>query len=312
MIQSDIFNDQSWAFSGVDFFNYAQGRLIQHLVAGTSYCVTFYVVNEEGSRYAINKIGAYLDDGTIDTTHTPAKVQSQYTAQVFDTTVISDTLNWIKIQGSFIANGTEKFITIGMFFDSSNMRYVDLGTGGILSLYLIDDVSVIASDAVANAGRDTLIQPGDTAMLGPAVNGDGMPCYWYRLGVASPIDSGGNTFVHPTATTSYVVAMNLCERITYDTVTVRVWPDTVTAVSIAEVGRALQLYPNPATTQLTIEEARGLEVSVFDVVGSEVLHGVISSDKEVLDISRFARGIYLLQLSDGVTRERVVRRVVVE
>ena len=81
---------------------------------------------------------------------------------------------------------------------------------------------------------------------------------------------------------------------------------------VAEVGRTVQVYPNPATTQLTIEEAMGLEVSVFDVVGSEVLHGVISSDKEVLDISRFARGIYLLHLSDALTRERVVRRVVVE
>jgi hypothetical protein len=47
-----------------------------------------------------------------------------------------------------------------------------------------------------------------------------MPCYWYILGGTTPIDSGGTIKVAPTDTVTYVVAMDLCGTITYDTVTV--------------------------------------------------------------------------------------------
>ena len=46
--------------------NYVQGHLQTHLQAGKDYCVTFYVLSI--GAYSINKIGAYLDDGSIDTT----------------------------------------------------------------------------------------------------------------------------------------------------------------------------------------------------------------------------------------------------
>ncbi len=316
MVQSAIFNDYSLTItSGIYWFNYFQGRLINRLTAGQSYCVTFYTLQEPGSQYAINKIGAYLDDGSIDTTRTPAKVQSQYTPQVFDTSVISDTVNWTRIQGSFVANGAEKFITIGMFFDTGNVRHVNvLYSISGYGLYLFDDISVIPSNAHAYAGPDTTIRhAGDTATLGPTVNGDGMPCSWYKMGSTTPIDSGGNIKVHPMATTSYIVKMDLCGTVTYDTVKVRVWPDTVSHVGVSQLGlTAIQIYPNPASDEVIVEGAEGYSVGIFDLLGRCMVPPVIAAEKQVLQISRLASGLYCIRMTNEVTKEVFTSRLVKE
>lgn len=98
--------------------DYLQGRIKGTLTAGQTYCVTFYVTLEQGSTFGINNIGAYLDDGSIDAADTNCgEVQTAYVPQILDTNIIDDTLNWIKIQGGYVADGSERFITIGNFTD---------------------------------------------------------------------------------------------------------------------------------------------------------------------------------------------------
>ena len=203
---------------------YAQGHLSSTLVAGQSYCVTFYVVKSNAASISVDKIGAYLDNGSIDTTGSCGLPQTEYTPQVYTTTIIGDTLNWTKIQGSFIANGTEKFITIGNFFDSAHTDKITPTPTNHFGIYLVDDVSVIPSSATAYAGPDVTITVGSSATIGATTNGDGMPCYWYILGSTTAIDSGGTIQVSPLDTITYVVSMDLCGVITYDTVTVNVLP----------------------------------------------------------------------------------------
>ena len=199
--------------------DYLMGRLSAPVTAGQSYCVTFYVVMANTANFAINHIGAYLDDGSIDTNSHCGWPHTQYTPQILDTAIIGDTLNWTKIQGSFIANGTEKYITIGCFTDTAHTAKIRLHTGTV-SMYEVDDVSVIPSDATAYAGPDKYAGTGDTVDIGATTNGGGMPCYWYLLGGTSPIDSGGTIRVRAVGTTTYVVGMDLCGTVTYDTVTV--------------------------------------------------------------------------------------------
>jgi|GEM_PF-2112586 len=199
--------------------DYTQGHLSSRLIAGQSYCVTFYVVMDNSSSFAINHIGAYLDDGSMDTTADCGLPQTSHIPQIVEDTIIKDSLNWVKVQGSFIANGTERFITIGNFYDSAHTAHIVMNYG-YYAYYLLDDVSVIASNATAYAGPDVSVGTGDTAYIGVTENGDGMPCYWYVMGNATAIDSGGRIAVTPDTTTTYVVAMDLCGTITYDTVTV--------------------------------------------------------------------------------------------
>ena len=258
--------------------------------------------------YANNNIGAYLDDGSIDTASVCHNYQTEYTPQILDTSIITDTLNWTKIQGSFIANGTERFITIGNFFDTGLTAHVRYSSGDTHGTYIVDDVSVIASNATAYAGRDTTITLGDTAWLGVDSNGAGMPCYWYVLDGTSPIDSGGSIAVTPTDTTTpttYVVAMDLCGTITYDTVTVTVL--STSAIKPILPFPAVNVYPNPATNELNIDNAQGCGFTIFNMLGQPVLQDNITSPKQAENISGLINGVYTIQLLNSSGYKKNIR-----
>ena len=251
MAQVMMYYDESIASDSLNDRDYLMGRLYNTLAAGQSYCVTFYVVSEAGSAFGINHIGAYLDNGSIDTSSHCGWIHPEDVPQVYTSAIINDTLNWTKIQGSFIANGTERYITISNFFDSAHTSKIRLTTDH-WAYYLVDDVSVIASNATADAGPDITINAGCSTYIGLDSNGDGMPCYWYVLGGTAPIDSGGSIIVRPTDTTTYVVAMDLCGTVTYDTVTVNVLPCAgLPAVSFTDTGSHTIGFTYTGTTSCT-------------------------------------------------------------
>ena len=296
--------------------DYLQGVLKSTLVSGKEYCVTFYTALEQQSAYAINHIGAYFDDGTIDTTQNCGLPQSTHIPQVYDTAIINDTLNWIKVQGSFTANGTEKYITMGNFFDAAHTDTfrvyfpIAVSSGNTFgTFYLIDDVSVIPLDATANAGADGVTSPtGDSVFIGTT---DGyLPCKWYTA-TGALIDSNIAGFkVKPSVTTKYVMELDVCGTLSWDTVTVFVAPTSVSSIQLSVFSPGF--YPNPATSLLTVEGAKGSTVSFFDIVGREVFNTAISCDKEGVDISGLESGVYFVHVVDGVSGYSVVRKVVKE
>ena len=261
----------------------------------------------------MNGIAAYLDDGTIDTTHVFGATQSQYTPQIIDSGIINDTLNWIKIQGTFISNGSEKLITIGNFSNNAHIHLLPLiDTTGlspyIFVFYLVDDVSVIDCDNVPFAGNDTLIHPGDSAWLGP--HEQLLPYTWYALGSAVPIDSGGGFWVHPTVTTTYVLQQDLCGQTKFDTIKVRVWPDTVNEVNQL-IGQSSNtaIWPNPGSGVVNIKGARGCDVIFYDLAGREVWRKKAENDTEQLDISTLDNGSYIVEIMEPTTGYRVIKRI---
>jgi hypothetical protein len=237
--------------------------------------------------------------------------QTTHTPQVYDTAIIKDTLNWVKIEGSFIANGSERFITIGNFFDGAHtdtLFTLYWGWGVTYhGVYLFDDVSVINCENIPHAGNDTSIRQGDTVFLG--THEQLLPYKWYLLGSSVAIDSGSGLSVHPSITTTYVLAQTLCGVTKYDTVTITVWKEGVSPLS-AE-GRLL-LYPNPSNGSLTIENAKGCEASFINLLGQQALHSTLTTDKEVLDISTLPKGIYVVRVVDVATGEKVVRKMLKE
>lgn len=106
---------------------------------GTKYYLSFKtcagISSQLWTYMTSNKIGALLTVGN----HTAPVVVNR--AHVYAPNIINDTINWTKVFGSFKADSTYKFITLGNFFDdvnTSTMTIVPCFTCG--AYYLIDDV----------------------------------------------------------------------------------------------------------------------------------------------------------------------------
>ena len=284
--------------------DYMQGHLYSPLTSGQQYCVTFYVVLCNNSSDAISNIGAYLDNGTIDTTHFPQMPQTHVTPQILASSIITDVVNWTKVQGSFVANGTERLITIGNFSDLAHTTYRMPLVGGY-TWYLVDDISLMRSDAIAKAGPDRIITSShDTVMVGDTLDSY-LPTYWYAGGRLVDSNKGG-FMIHVDTTTTFVVSLDVCGHVTYDTMTIAV------STEMSTRGPNLNnvtVFPNPASTELTIEHANGAAVVMYDVVGREVKRVQVTRARETLDVSGLVSGVYVVQISkDGEKRNvRVVK-----
>ena len=122
---------------------YIGGILSDTLKQGHEYCVSFYVSVAEKLKYVVDGIGLFLStDSAVDyTINTNLSFVPQISNPVGN--IIYDTLNWVQISGTYIANGGEKYFTIGNFKDDIN-TLVDSTSGTLMGAYLfIDDVSVI-------------------------------------------------------------------------------------------------------------------------------------------------------------------------
>lgn len=127
------------------YCEYAGTYLTCPLVANQTYYVEFYV-NLDGHYYGIGSdlLGALFTVGLPDTANFAYQGLLPYTAQVNnpDGYFITDTLNWTKISGTFVASGGEDFITLGNFKDTA----VSHGYG----YYFIDDVEVTTDSVTCN------------------------------------------------------------------------------------------------------------------------------------------------------------------
>jgi hypothetical protein len=129
-----------------NYREYIQGPLSATLVAGQTYCVSFWV-RRSNFRYASDRVGAYFSDGAI--TGSGSGVLSAYTPQVQHTPGVPIASNdWVQIWGSFTASGGEDHITIGSFVNdaTTDTLVVNAASDDAVAYYKIDDVSVTQCD----------------------------------------------------------------------------------------------------------------------------------------------------------------------
>ena len=126
---------------------YVGGILSDTLKQGHEYCVSFYVSVAEEFKYVTDGIGLYLSvDSAVDYT---INTNLSFVPQISNPSgnIIYDTLNWVQISGTYIANGGEKYLTIGNFKDNANTMIDSINNSVPQSQYesylFIDDVSVI-------------------------------------------------------------------------------------------------------------------------------------------------------------------------
>lgn len=286
--------------------DYAQAKLIKNLTMGKRYCVTFYVSLAEISDRGIKEISSYFDNGSIDTAKYCGLPQTRYTPQVtYSGLPITDTMNWTKVEGSFVAKGTEQFITLGNFKDNNTTTIDTIPktdiNGAQGTYYYIDDVSVVESDLPADAGPDTHVA-NDSVYIGRPMS-DAIWCDWRVLGSSTIIGQGPGIKVKPKVRTRYVVTQNLCGNITRDTVTIDVWPAGVNNVKGKE--QRYELTPNPVQSVIhvsqSIHDERQVQLSLCEASGQVVYSSCVQflNGQCSLDLPSLAAGFYFLRLQDG-------------
>ncbi len=295
--------------------DYLQGRLIYKLTAAKSYCVSFYVCLSEASKRAVKDISAYLDNGIIDTASECWRPQTRYIPQITNQGgIISDTMNWTKIEGSFIANGTEQFITLGNFKDNAATTKQFLPPNSYSSYfpldssagYLIDDVSVVETGTKADAGPDKHVGYGDSVYIG-LPSSEVIWNSWSVLGSSTIIGEGPGIWVKPTKTSSYVVTQTLCGTTTKDTVRVEVWAAGVQSINGQSQQCSIAPNPNNGAFELVQSVARDEQasVSIINAIGQRLYNGELSfkRGRASVDAVGLLGGVYYISLK---TREGYV------
>jgi hypothetical protein len=230
--------------------------------------------------------------------------------------IITDTLNWIAISGTYTATGDEKYMVLGNFKS-------DVATNTLLinPTYLptlvndiyIDDVSCMDVDLPAYAGNDAFVPPGDSVYIGRENDvGIDEACTWYQmpgLNVAK-INSAG-MWVKPAGTTTYVVRQEICGNVKWDTVIVKESPLGITQHSTLNTNN-LKIWPVPAKDEIQVQldgYNGNAQLAIFNSLGILVRKEeiIFKEDKSQVRVSDLEVGSYYLEtklVKQGSVRNR--------
>jgi hypothetical protein len=288
----------------------ARTKLKSKLIAGKQYCIKANVVfGEYYSQYISDGIDFYLDNGQLDTMVSihnnttgmyPNVIPQLRNAQG---NVLTDTINWNLLMGSFIANGTEEYLTICNFKSDSLTTKVVINQNSTSSSseLLIDDVSVYPID-LANWLPPTYgCAIGDTALIG-LPNYETPDAKWFTYNMVL-IDSGSQIKVKPLANgTKYICGIDMCNTMVFDTVEVRWWPLAIGNPRFKPW--VLEVYPNPASDLINIDVSTALigqKIIVQDVTGKEVWQA-IAKEKNSISLHGYAAGMYMVRVGNQMRK----------
>ena len=72
------------------------------------------------------------------------------------------------------------------------------------------------------------------------------------------------------------------------------------STGISEVADGeVNVYPNPATTVINIDNAEGAQISVYDLSGRMVSNVESASANQTIDASNLAKGMYIVRIANG-------------
>lgn len=193
-------------------------KLNQKLKANTCYYGEFFYSFSNINAISINQLGMMFSQSTATLNPFVFDNTSNYQIQIDTTQFLTDTLNWIKVSGKFIAQGGEQYLTIGNIRDGAHLKKQFISTNFITpcgitnpsaGVYVyIDDVSLyelptpqLQSNAITICpNADTLVL-GDTARIQTRYQ-------WFANGTA--IDTTSFIKVKPNQTTTYVLQSTNC------------------------------------------------------------------------------------------------------
>lgn len=93
---------------------YITQKLSSPLKKGETYCVKFYISLADNSKFASNNIAAHFSKKDLTVAEKKSIIDKPHVRDV-QNRIFSGTYSWERVCGTFIAEGGEKFITIGNF-----------------------------------------------------------------------------------------------------------------------------------------------------------------------------------------------------
>lgn len=272
--------------------------------------------------------GAYLGGNLVDTITNCTIPLDYINPQIKNPlgNVISDTLNWIAITGTFVASGGEKYMLLGNFLADNTVTTSSINTPYYPQYWTdvcVDDVSCIDINLPAFAGRDTSVIPGDSVFIGRQSDiGIDEASMWYKLPVTitpttAALDTVAGIWVKPVVTSTYVVKQQLwCSGVKWDTVVIHMNPVGIEKIRLITEG--LKLYPIPAKDYIELSIFNVDLVKSFNSVSIYNSVGILMREEEryfennVLRINteNLPNGLYTLQLKNSCN-ETVHKRFVI-
>ena len=149
---------------------------------------------------------------------------------------------------------------------------------------------------------NTAVTANDIELIAQATTGS---YQWIDCDTKDPISGANSATFTATQNGNYavVVTVNNCS----DTSACQ----NIVSVGIASKGNLFhsKVYPNPATTELTIETKVHTTYALYNALGQLVQQGEIKSSVQKIDVSKLAAGAY--SISRG-TENKEVFRVIIE
>lgn len=216
-------------------------KLATPLLANHSYSFTMYYSLANASGYTTNGLDVIFSFTSILTNTNPPSTSGDTTyyynasGQItHDSSLITDTVNWMPLTGCFIAKGGEEYVLIGHFKDALNSASVAVphqtfvcssnGAGLNTSCYIyIDDVSLydMGLYVPSSAKNDTLICNGTELTLSNNPIKDSSLVVW-NPPTALSCTNCPNPIATPTTSTLYYINKNICGASSKDSVMVMV------------------------------------------------------------------------------------------
>lgn len=220
-------------------------QLQQALQANHVYDFSLYYSLPNGSTIVNNQLSAYFSSTAFilsQFSFNPLDVNwynsniNNINPQINNDTAFflnADTLNWTLLNGCFVANGSEKYVTIGNFRDgrfnkiknsSTNFPYPCNDLSGGTYLY-IDDVSLYDLgyySGAANCLKDTLIcPPGGKLSIGNNIADSSQ--YAWQPSTGLSCTNCPNPLATVTTTTKYYLTKTLGCIVSKDSVTIKIF-----------------------------------------------------------------------------------------
>jgi len=288
-------------------------KIAAPLINGKKYCGGFYTNKHNGANIAIENFGIYFSQDSLINIPFPLTIEGPFPnpqIKIYKG-IISDTLNWLLMDGVFTAQGNEKYMIIGNYLrgDSVNFSvnndsipqsmfasmspYWPFG-GPHIAYYFIDDVSLYelnktptAQNHAYNCAANTVTLKADT----------GFNFRWYYLPDTVNVLGTADTFVVDASTAKNVLLRaTLCSTEFTDTVAVPKLD--CTGIENNALAQGATLFPNPANSIATFTlqgtPPPGTTLHLTDLNGRELRNYAVKGKTTELHLQELSAGVYVL------------------